>query len=71
MLKHMFLQVVNALRHMNELPKPIIHYDLKPANILLAENSVEVKITDFGLSKFVETESGDVSLTSPGAGTYW
>lgn len=32
------------------LPQRVIHYDLKPANILFSTLG-EVKITDFGLSK--------------------
>jgi tousled-like kinase len=52
--------------------KRVIHYDLKPANILF-NSMFEVKISDFGLSKSYEdgqTLAG-VELTSPGAGTYW
>jgi len=52
--------------------RSIIHFDLKPANILF-DNMGDVKITDFGLSKILEEadEQTSVELTSQGAGTYW
>jgi tousled-like kinase len=43
-------------------------------NILLVGNGSlcgEVKITDFGLSKIIETDDDSMELTSQGAGTYW
>jgi len=57
-------------RYLNSQKRPIIHYDLKPGNILFQANG-EAKITDFGLSKIVEEDSEFVELTSQGAGTYW
>lgn len=47
----------------------VIHYDLKPANVLF--NRGAVKITDFGLSKELVTDESHMALTSHGAGTYW
>ncbi|XP_076360720.1 serine/threonine-protein kinase tousled-like 2 isoform X2 [Tachypleus tridentatus] len=71
------MQVVHALKYLNEIKPPIIHYDLKPGNILLGSGSVsnEIKITDFGLSKIMDDENYSpeygMDLTSQGAGTYW
>ena len=64
------------MKYLGEQKYPIIHYDLKPANILLQSGTTsgEIKITDFGLSKTIENaDDGDesIELTSQGAGTYW
>eukprot|EP00978_Attheya_sp_CCMP212_P016525 scaffold43359_cov58-Attheya_sp.AAC.6 len=71
------LQILSGMRYLS-MASPdgtrqgIIHYDLKPGNILFDENG-DAKITDFGLSKIVdESDAGDsMELTSQGAGTYW
>ncbi|KAB7503492.1 Serine/threonine-protein kinase tousled-like 2 [Armadillidium nasatum] len=71
------MQIVSALKYLNEIKPPIIHYDLKPGNILLRDGNIlgEVKITDFGLSKVMDEDSYHpdygMDLTSQGAGTYW
>jgi tousled-like kinase len=72
------MQTVSALRYLNiGIKPPVIHFDLKPANILLGTgtNSGEIKITDFGLSKQMCEDTYDpehgMDLTSQGAGTYW
>lgn len=43
----------NALGHLHSLPHPILHGDVKPANILLAEGLV-AKVSDFGCSTIDE-----------------
>uniref|UniRef100_A0A1A9VV77 Protein kinase domain-containing protein n=1 Tax=Glossina austeni TaxID=7395 RepID=A0A1A9VV77_GLOAU len=75
--RSIIMQVVSALKYLNEIKPPVIHYDLKPGNILLTEGNVcgEIKITDFGLSKVMDDENYNpdhgMDLTSQGAGTYW
>lgn len=75
--RSIIMQVVHALRYLNEIKPPIIHYDLKPGNILLSSGTLsgEIKITDFGLSKIMDEENyspeNGMDLTSQGAGTYW
>jgi tousled-like kinase len=88
--KSILLQVLTAMAYLSQADdegrRPaIIHYDLKPANILLDETRTNVKITDFGLSKIMATDAGGgadggaddhhndglMELTSQGAGTYW
>lgn len=66
--------MVHALKYLNEIKPPIIHYDLKPGNILLGSGclSGEIKITDFGLSKIMDDDNYSpeygMDLTSQGAG---
>ncbi|KAG4068709.1 hypothetical protein HA402_002400 [Bradysia odoriphaga] len=75
--RSIIMQVVSALKYLNEIKPPVIHYDLKPGNLLLTEGNVcgEIKITDFGLSKVMDEENYNpdhgMDLTSQGAGTYW
>lgn len=62
-------QILSGLEYLNKLQRKIIHYDLKPQNIIL--HNMEVKISDFGLSKIMENNSDNIELTSQGVGTYW
>lgn len=62
-------QILYGLEYLNKLPKKIIHYDLKPQNIIF--HKMEVKISDFGLAKIMEDNKDIIELTSQGVGTYW
>ncbi|RHN57405.1 putative protein kinase TLK family [Medicago truncatula] len=66
------VQIFQGLIYMNRRALKIIHYDLKPGNVLFDELGI-AKVTDFGLSKIVENDVGSqgMELTSQGAGTYW
>ena len=69
----LIVQIISGLAYLHELK--VIHYDLKPGNVLFFSPS-EVKLTDFGLSKNIvgsgtAGEETAIDLTSQGSGTYW
>lgn len=47
----------------------IIHYDLKPQNIMF--HNGKMKILDFGLSKQIDNEHSKIALSNLGMGTFW
>ena len=61
-------QVLSALGAAHE--KGIVHRDLKPDNVFIAQNrkgGYEVKILDFGISKFTDPTGENMKLTKTGA----
>jgi tousled-like kinase len=62
-------QLFSAVDYLSKLKERVIHYDLKPSNIMFHEGVV--KILDFGLSKIMRGEESRMELTSQGVGTYW
>ncbi|KAJ1612744.1 protein kinase [Cryptosporidium canis] len=72
-------QILEGILYLNNLDKngeiispersPIIHYDLKPGNIILHRGCC--KIADFGLSKRSDQASGNVIIERIGGGTVW
>ena len=62
-------QILSALKFLNDNDKKIIHYDLKPQNIMFHKGVI--KISDFGLCKVMNEGETKLELTSQGVGTYW
>lgn len=62
--RHVFRQLFAALQYLHQ--HSIVHRDIKPENILLtSEESMEIRLADFGLAKII----GNSSSTSTLAGT--
>jgi serine/threonine-protein kinase len=53
-------QVAEALGHAHE--RGVLHRDVKPGNILVAEDG-RVKVTDFGIGKFTEAATSELTRT--------
>jgi serine/threonine protein kinase len=62
-----FEQVSEALAYAHS--QQVIHRDIKPKNLLLAENHQVVKIADFGVAKMTQLD-GDYEITRVGTNVY-
>ncbi|PWA62480.1 serine-threonine/tyrosine-protein kinase catalytic domain-containing protein [Artemisia annua] len=58
----------NGISYLHEqCPQRIVHYDIKPGNILL-DSSFSAKVSDFGLAKLCNRDSSHITMTG-GRGT--
>ena len=61
--KHIVTQLITIIKFLHNCDPPVIYRDLKPENILI-DCIYNIKLTDFGLSKyFCESEDGNYSMT--------
>ncbi|XP_039637728.1 receptor-interacting serine/threonine-protein kinase 2-like [Perca fluviatilis] len=60
-------QVALGINFLHSLPRPVLHQDLKPQNVLL-DDALNAKLTDFGLSR-ISYSVAQVSKKEDGWGT--
>jgi tousled-like kinase len=68
-VKTIMRQLFAALVYIHSQDPKVIHFDLKPANILFKDGLI--KVADFGLCKMMRSELKSMELTSFGCGTYY
>lgn len=62
-----FIQVLDILTHLHNLPMPVIHTDIKPANIIHDEFG-KIWLVDFGIAQ--SKSLSDVPFTANGASVF-
>lgn len=62
-------QIANVVHYLSSQVPAIIHYDLKPQNIIF--NKGMIKVLDFGICKIFDSEHSKMALTSQGVGTFY
>merc|ERR1712224_891468 len=62
-------QVAAGMAHLHSFDPPVLHRDLKSANILLAEDQTRLAIADFGLARL--RDNGSEKMTSETGSYRW
>jgi len=68
---HIFGEVAHALHYAHTRPRPIVHRDIKPQNIMFSGG--RALVVDFGIARAIQTATGDDFTTSgshPGTPLY-
>ncbi len=60
------VQVCKVLEYLAQIkPTPVIHHDIKPANLVLDQNIAEVRLVDFGTARVRVQPGGQSGLHKP------
>ena len=57
-------QMVEILNKLRQLPRPIIHGDIKPSNIVYDHHSSQIGLVDWGSSVFAQLDAGGQFITT-------
>ncbi|MFN8612686.1 MAG: protein kinase [Vulcanimicrobiota bacterium] len=60
------VQVLETLTYLHQCRPPIIHRDIKSANLIRDSRSGRIKLVDFGIARSVETQRVQTQVGTPG-----